>query len=92
MWHSAGQRNQHRQALCQWLQQNCSACEECNTRLIVMVCLREHKVKEVGMQCDPSPGRRVACNSLSQGGRFNQGLGSQVFQTEPSVIADGAAQ
>jgi len=72
MWHSAGERHKHRQALCKVLQHNCSPCEECNTRVVLMMHIHHHKVNEVGMQCDPSPGRRVACNSPSEGTRFRQ--------------------
>jgi len=40
MWHSAGKRQKHRQALCKWLQHNCSPCEECTTRVVLMVGIR----------------------------------------------------
>jgi hypothetical protein len=54
------------------LQHNCSPCEECNTRVVLMMRIRHHKVKEVRMQRDPSPGRRAACNSPSERTRFRQ--------------------
>ena len=44
------------------------------------------------MPCDPSPGRRVACNSPSEGTRFRQSVravrNTRVFLTETRVVAD----
>jgi len=40
MWHSAGRRHKHCQALCKRLQHNCSPCEECNTCVVLMVHIR----------------------------------------------------
>ena len=37
---SAGKRHKHRQALCKQLQHNCSPWEECNTCVVLMVCIR----------------------------------------------------
>jgi len=37
-----------------------------------MVRILHHKVNMVHMQCDPSPGLRVACNSPSEGTTFCQ--------------------
>ena len=42
MWHSAGARHKHHQALCQQLQHNYSPCEECNTRVVLMVRIPHH--------------------------------------------------
>jgi len=75
-----------RQALCQRLQQNCSPCEECNTRVVLMMRIRPNKVKEVRMERDPSPGRRVACNSPSERTRFRQ---SRQSRPEHPGISDG---
>jgi len=68
------------------LQHNCSHCEECNTRVVLMVRIRHQKVKEVGVECDPSPGRRVACNSPSEGTRFRQ---SRQSRPEHPGVSDG---
>jgi len=68
------------------LQHNCSHCEECNTRVILMVRIRHQKVKEVGVQRNPSPGRRVACNSPSEGSRFRQ---SRQSRPEHPGVSDG---
>ena len=38
------------------------------------------------MQCDPSPGRRVACNSPSEGTRFRQSCQSR--SEHPAVSDD----
>jgi len=86
MWHSAGGRHKHRQALCKRLQHNCSSCEECNTCVVLMMHTRHHKVKEVHMQRDPSPGQRVACNSLSEGMRFRP---SRQSRPEYLGVSDG---
>ena len=75
-----------RQALCEQLQHNCSPCEECNTRVVLMMCIHHHKVKEVRMQRDPSPGRRVACNSPSERTRFRQ---SRQSRPEHPGVSDG---
>jgi len=75
-----------RQALCKRLQHNCSPCEECNTRVVLMMRIRHHKVKEVRMQRDPSPGRRVACNSPSERVRFRQ---SRQSRPEHPGVSDG---
>ena len=77
---------QHRQVLCKPLQHKCSPCEECNTRDLLMLRKRHHKVNEVRMQCDPSPGRRVAFNSLSKGRRFRQ---SRQSRLELPGVSDG---
>jgi len=37
MWHSAGERHKHCQALCEGLQHNCSPCKECNICVVHMV-------------------------------------------------------
>jgi len=37
MWLSAEERHKYRQALCESLLHNCSPCEECNTRVVLMV-------------------------------------------------------
>jgi len=42
MWLSAGGRHNHCQALCEWLLRNCNPCEECNIRVIMMVCIPHH--------------------------------------------------
>ena len=55
MWRSAREQLKHRQALCKRLQHNCSPCEECNIRVVLMMRIRLHKVREVRMQHDPSP-------------------------------------
>ena len=83
---AAGERHQRRQALCKRLQHNCSHREECNTHVVVMVRKRRQKVKEVSVQRDPSPGRRVACNSPSQGTRFHQ---SRQSHAEHPGVSDG---
>jgi len=75
-----------RQALCKRLRLNCSPCEECNTRDVLMMRIRYHKVKEVRMQCDPSPGRQVACNSPSERTRFRQ---SRQSRPEHPGVSDG---
>ena len=75
-----------RQALCKRLQHNCSRCEECNSRVILMKHIRHHQVKEVRMQRDPSPGWRVACNSLSERAKFRQGRQSR---PEHPGVSDG---
>jgi len=72
MWHSAGERHKHRQALCKRLQHDCSPCKECNSRVVLMMRMLHHEVKEVRMQRDPLPGRQVVCNSLLEGVRFRQ--------------------
>jgi hypothetical protein len=55
MWHSAVARHKHCQALCQRLQDNCSPCEECNTRIVLMVRIHHHI---------PGPRlRRYVCNA-----------------------------
>jgi len=41
-WLSAEERHTHRQALCKWLQHNCSPGEEYNTRVVLMVRIRQH--------------------------------------------------
>ena len=74
------------QALSKRLQHNCSPCEECNTRVILMMRILHHKVKEVGMQRDPSPGRRVAINSPSERTRFRQ---SRQSHLEHPGVSDG---
>jgi len=67
-------RHNHRQAVFQWPQHNYSPCEECSTRVVLMVGIRPQnswrKAQELRMQPDPSPGRREACNMLSEGRRF----------------------
>jgi len=72
MWHSAGERHKLCQVLSKLLQLNCSPCEECNTRVILMMRICHHTVKEVRMQCDPSPGGQIGCNFLSEGTSFCQ--------------------
>jgi len=42
MWLSAEERHKHRQALCKWLLHNCNPCEECNIRVLPMVCICHH--------------------------------------------------
>jgi len=74
------------QALCKRLQRNCSPCKECNTRVVLMMRIRHDKVKEVGMQRNPSPGRRVACTSLSERTRFRQ---SRQSRPEHPDVSDG---
>ena len=56
VWYSPEKRVQH----------NSSPCEECNTRVILMMRIHHHKVKEVCMQRNPSHGRDAACNSPSE--------------------------
>ena len=68
-----------RQALCKRLQHNYSPCEECNTRVVLMMRIRHHKVKEVRMQ-------RVACNSPSERTRFRQ---SRQSRLEHPGVSDG---
>jgi len=75
-----------RQALCKRLQHNYSSCEKWNTRVVLMMRIRHHKVKEVHMQRDPSPGRRVACNSPSERTRFRQ---SHQRRPEHPGVSDG---
>ena len=75
-----------RQALCKRLPHNCSPCEECNTTVVLMMRIRHHKVKEVHMQHDPSPGLRVACNSPSERTRFRQ---SRQSRPEHPGVSDG---
>jgi len=56
MWQSAAEMHAHRQALCNQLQHNYSPCEQCNTLIVLMMLIPHHRVKEVCMQRDPSPG------------------------------------
>jgi len=51
-----------------------------------MVRKRQHKVKEVRMERDPSAGRRVASNALSEGTRFRQ---SRQSRPEHPGVSDG---
>jgi len=51
-----------------------------------MVRIRHQKVKEVGVQRNLSPGRRVACNSPSEGTRFRQ---SRQSRPEHPGVSDG---
>jgi len=57
-----------------------------------MVRIRHHKVKEVRIQCDLSPGRQVACNCPPQGRRSVRAAravrNGRVFLTDSRVIAD----
>ena len=74
------------QALCKRLQHNCSPCEECNTRVVLMMRISHRKVNEVRTQRDPLPGRRVACNTLSERTRFRQSFQSPL---EHLGVSDG---
>ena len=78
----------NRQALCKRLQQNCSPGEECNTRVIWMIRIRHHKVKEVRMQRD---GYRVILRQSVRGSvrAVRAVRNTRVFQTEIRVVADG---
>ena len=67
------------QALCKRLQHNCSPCEECITRVVLMMRIRHHNVKEVRM-------RWVACNSPSERTRFGQ---SRQSRPEHPGVSDG---
>jgi len=42
MWLSAEERHKHRQALCKRQLHNCNSCEECNIRVVLMVCICHH--------------------------------------------------
>jgi len=75
-----------RQAMCKRPQHNRSPCEECNTRVVLMMRIRHHEVKEVRMQRDPSPGRWVACISPSEHTRFRQ---SRQSRPEHPGVSDG---
>ena len=86
MWLSTGKRHIHLQALCKWLQHNCSPWEECNTHVVLMMRIRHHNVKEVRMQRDSSPGRWVACDSPSEGTTFRQ---SRQSHPEHPGVSDG---
>jgi len=70
----------------QRLEYNCSSCEECNTSVVLMMGISHHKVKEVRMQRDPSPGRHAECNSLSEHTRFCQSCQSHPEQPD---LSDG---
>ena len=72
MWNSAGERHTYPQVLCIRLQHNCGPCEDCNTRVLLMVGIIYHKVNEAPEQHDPSPGRREACNYWPEGTRIHQ--------------------
>ena len=66
MWHSAGERHNHRQALCKVLLNDRSPCEECNTRVVLLMRIRHHKVKEVRMQPDQSPETHTFDNHIQR--------------------------
>jgi len=83
---AAGERHKHRQALCKRLQLNCSHCEECNTRVVLMVRIRHQTLKEVCVQHDPSPRRRAACNFPSEGTMVRQ---SRHSRAEYPGVSDG---
>jgi len=75
-----------RQALCKRLQHNCIPCEECNTHVVLMLRIHHHKVKEVRMERDPSPGRWVTGNSPSERTRLHQ---SRQSRPEHPGVSDG---
>jgi hypothetical protein len=89
MWHLAAERDKHRQALCKWLQHNCSPCEECNTRVVLLV--------STGPQLPAAKSKRDVCNRkcvlLCQGVQSSIGgvrakRNTQLFQIETRVDAD----
>ena len=82
----------HRQALCQRLQHNCSPCEECNTRVLLMVRKRHHKVMEY--VCNATrrlgDGQRVILRQRVRGSvrAVRAVRNTRVFLTEIRVVAD----
>jgi len=70
----------NRQALCKRLQHNCSPCEECNTRVLLMMRIRHHKVKEVSSAKNIS----IRAEWLRQSGRApSEPSETPLWQTTP---------
>ena len=88
MWLSAGERHKHCQALCERLQHNCSNCEECDTPVVLMVCIPGAKswryVCNVTCRlCDAK--LVILCQRVP--GSIRAIRNNWVFQTETRVVA-----
>jgi len=94
MWLSAEERHNHRQALCDRLQHNCSPCNECDTHVVLMVCIPGAKrwrsvCNATHRLCD---GKRVTlCQTVRGSFRAVSAVSNTcVFQTETRVVADAS--
>jgi len=96
MWHSAAARHKHCQALYQWLQHNCSSCEEYTTRVVLMVHIGHHILSAMYRRhkCHAAHhlgnGKRVNLHQRVQGSvkAIRAVRITQVFLTETRVVAD----